>query len=183
MRFPISCHGWLRSPPQDPNLARVDASMGLHYFAGMYGRASDVLGAMPSLHVAYALLVAVEGWGLMSHLWRVASGGVLVAAIATTFVGVWASSAVSRELGKKDPPLVVVDEVAGLLVTMLPVHHFSWRAMVLGLLCFRALDIAKPWPVRRLERLPAGWGIVLDDVAAGILGACIMFGLRDLRIF
>jgi membrane-associated phospholipid phosphatase len=58
---------------EGPNLARVDASLGIHYFAGMYGRASDVFGAMPSLHVAYALLVAVEGWALMRIPWRIAS--------------------------------------------------------------------------------------------------------------
>jgi membrane-associated phospholipid phosphatase len=58
---------------EGPNLARVDASLGIPYFAGMYGRASDVFGAMPSLHVAYALLVAVEGWALMRIPWRIAS--------------------------------------------------------------------------------------------------------------
>lgn len=55
------------------NLARVDAALGVHYFAGMYGRASDVFGAMPSLHVAYALLVVVEGWAVMNVGWRAAS--------------------------------------------------------------------------------------------------------------
>jgi phosphatidylglycerophosphatase A len=111
---------------------------------------------------------------------RAGCRGVAVAAVTITLVGVWAASVVARELGKKDPPLVVIDEVAGLLVTMLPVHRLSWRAVVVGFICFRLFDIVKPWPVRWLERLPAGWGIVLDDVAAGVFGACIMFGLRDL---
>jgi membrane-associated phospholipid phosphatase len=58
---------------EGPALARVDARLGIHYFAGMYGRASDVFGAMPSLHVAYALLVALEGWSTWTNGWRAAS--------------------------------------------------------------------------------------------------------------
>jgi hypothetical protein len=58
---------------EGPNLARVDAWMGVSYFAGMYGRASDVFGAMPSLHVAYALIVVLEGWAVFRNVWRAAS--------------------------------------------------------------------------------------------------------------
>jgi phosphatidylglycerophosphatase A len=104
--------------------------------------------------------------------------GVAAAAIVVTFIGVWAASTVARELGVKDPQVVVVDEVAGLLVTMLPVAAASWRAVVVGVLVFRVLDVVKPWPVRELERLPSGWGIVLDDVGAGAIGALIMAGLQ-----
>ena len=60
---------------EGPALARVDARLGIHYFAGMYGRSSSVFGAMPSLHCAYALLVAVEGWAVFSKAWRGASIG------------------------------------------------------------------------------------------------------------
>jgi membrane-associated phospholipid phosphatase len=58
---------------EGPNLARVDAWLGVPYFAGMYGRASDVFGAMPSLHVAYALIVVLVGWPSLPPLWRAAS--------------------------------------------------------------------------------------------------------------
>jgi membrane-associated phospholipid phosphatase len=58
---------------EGPALARVDARLGVSYFAGMYGRASDVFGAVPSLHVAYALLVALEGWAVLNYGWRAAS--------------------------------------------------------------------------------------------------------------
>ncbi len=106
--------------------------------------------------------------------------GVAFTAIAVALVGVWAASVVARELHKKDPQLVVIDEVAGLLVTMLPVTVPTWRSVAIGFVLFRVLDVVKPWPVRRLESLPAGWGIVLDDVAAGALGALIMIGLQVL---
>ncbi len=58
---------------EGPNLARVDAMLGVHYFAGMYGRASDVFGAMPSLHCAYACIVLLEGWAVFGKAWRAAS--------------------------------------------------------------------------------------------------------------
>jgi phosphatidylglycerophosphatase A len=107
---------------------------------------------------------------------------VAIAAILVTSAGIWAASVVARELGEKDPPLVVVDEVAGLLLTMLPVSHASLRAVAAGFVTFRVLDMVKPWPVRSLERLKSGWGIVLDDVAAGLLGACVMVALGASRV-
>jgi phosphatidylglycerophosphatase A len=109
-------------------------------------------------------------------------GGVGATAIVVTLAGVWASSLVARELGKKDPQLVVVDEVAGMLVTMLPVGELSWRAVAVGFVVFRVLDVTKPWPIRRFERLPGGWGIVLDDVVAGVFGATVLTALRAARL-
>jgi phosphatidylglycerophosphatase A len=105
-----------------------------------------------------------------------------LAIAVVTGAGIWAASRVARELRVKDPQLVVIDEVAGLLVTMLPVSHVSWSALVAGVLLFRFFDIVKPWPVRWLEKLPGGWGIVLDDVAAGIMGAAVMGVLGAVRV-
>jgi phosphatidylglycerophosphatase A len=109
---------------------------------------------------------------------RSGQAAVAVTALAVAAVGVWAATVVEREVGVEDPQVVVIDEVAGMLVTMLPVPFFSWRATVAGIAIFRLLDVVKPWPVRAFENLPSGWGIVLDDVAAGILGALAMVGLR-----
>jgi phosphatidylglycerophosphatase A len=104
--------------------------------------------------------------------------GVAAGALAVTAIGIWAASVVAHDLGKKDPQIVVVDEVAGMLVTMLPMADVSWRAILCGFLLFRLFDITKPWPTRRFEALPGGWGIVMDDVVAGGFGACLMVGLR-----
>src|SRR3984957_4906428 len=104
--------------------------------------------------------------------------GVGVGAIAVTAIGIWAGTVVARDLGKKDPQVVVVDEVAGMLVTMLPMADVSWRAILCGFLLFPLFDVTKPWPTRRFEALPGGWGIVMDDVVAGRFGACVMVGLR-----
>jgi phosphatidylglycerophosphatase A len=102
---------------------------------------------------------------------------VVVAAALVTFVGVWAASVVAREVGKKDPQIVVIDEVAGLLITMAAVDALSWQTLLAGFVLFRALDMLKPWPIRKLERLPGGWGIVMDDVAAGIVAAGVLAAL------
>jgi phosphatidylglycerophosphatase A len=104
--------------------------------------------------------------------------GVAGGALAVTAIGIWAASVVAHDLRKKDPQVVVVDEVAGMLVTMLPMADVSWRAILYGFLLFRLFDVAKPWPTRRFEALPGGWGIVMDDVVAGGFGACVMIGLR-----
>jgi phosphatidylglycerophosphatase A len=103
-------------------------------------------------------------------------------AVVATFGGVWAASVVVRELSNKDPQVVVIDEVAGTLVTLLPVTGCSWRAIVAGLLLFRVLDVLKPGPVRALERLPSGWGVVMDDIGAGIFGAALLGSLRVIGI-
>jgi phosphatidylglycerophosphatase A len=60
---------------------------------------------------------------------------------------------------------------------MIPVSHVSWKSLAIGFLLFRVLDMTKPPPIRWLERLPGGWGIVLDDVAAGVAGAAVLAAL------
>jgi phosphatidylglycerophosphatase A len=92
----------------------------------------------------------------------------LIAAIAVTLIGIPASTIVARESGRKDPGHVVIDEAAGQLIALIGVVP-DWRHAVISLLLFRIFDILKPPPIRQLERLPAGTGIMMDDVAAGIL--------------
>ena len=103
--------------------------------------------------------------------------GTLAAAVLATLVGIPASTIVERESGREDPGFVVIDEVAGQWIVLIgtPVN---WEHALLGLALFRLFDIVKPWPVRKLERLPAGTGIMLDDVAAGILGLIVMLVVR-----
>ena len=81
-------------------------------------------------------------------------------------IAVWASGVVAHDLGDKDPSIVVIDEVCGILVSFLWVP-ISWPRLLVGFLAFRFFDVVKPEPVRSLERLPNGFGIVLDDVMAG----------------
>ena len=91
----------------------------------------------------------------------------LAAVVAVTILGVLAGGRLATTLGRKDPGVVVVDEVAGQWITFLALPMTPVIA-VAGFLLFRAMDIWKPWPARALERLPGGLGIMADDVAAGI---------------
>jgi phosphatidylglycerophosphatase A len=100
-----------------------------------------------------------------------------VAAVAVTLIGIPAATIVARESGRKDPGLVVIDEAAGQLIALIAIPA-DWRHAALALLLFRAFDILKPPPIRQLERLPAGTGIMLDDVAAGLLALACMGLLR-----
>lgn len=121
--------------------------------------------------VAAVLLWAAYAW--LAHPSPLTLLIALLIGIALTLVfGVPAATIVERESGRHDPGFVVIDEVAGQWIALLfcPV---DWRHALIALVLFRLFDITKPFPVRRLERLPAGWGIVFDDVTAGLYALAI----------
>ena len=92
-------------------------------------------------------------------------------------LGVPAATIAERESGRHDPGFVVIDEVAGQWIALLGCPA-DWAHGLVALILFRLFDITKPFPVRRLERLPAGWGIVFDDVAAGLYALGIASFIR-----
>lgn len=94
-------------------------------------------------------------------------------ALFATLLGIPAATRVARALGKKDPSHVVIDEVAGQMVTLIAAP-VNWRCLLAGLILFRAFDITKPFPIRRLEHLPQGTGIMLDDIGAGLYALAVM---------
>ena len=116
-------------------------------------------------------VAAVLLWALLSLLAHPSPHGMLLALLAgivfTLVLGIPAATLAARESGRKDPSFVVIDEVAGQWIALLG-SPVDWRHGLLALLLFRLFDITKPIPVRQLERLPEGWGIVFDDVAAGL---------------
>jgi len=121
---------------------------------GTWGSAAAVL-----LWAAYASLAHPAPHSLLFTL---------LAAIAVAIVlGVPAATIVERASGRTDPGFVVIDEVVGQWIALLA-GPVDWRHGLIAFVLFRLFDIVKPFPVRRLERLPAGWGIVFDDVAAGL---------------
>ena len=102
-------------------------------------------------------------------------------AAAIVLIGIPAATQIARSSGLKDPQIVVIDEVAGQLIALIAVP-LAWKSFLAGFILFRVFDIVKPPPVRQLEAIPEGAGIVLDDVAAGLyaLGAVhllLHFGL------
>jgi len=92
--------------------------------------------------------------------------------VVATLVGIPAATIVAREAGRDDPGFVVVDEVAGQWIALIAMRP-DWKHAVLALVLFRVFDIWKPWPIRLLEELPEGTGIMLDDVAAGVLALAL----------
>ncbi len=121
--------------------------------------------------VAAVLLWSGVAWGL-----HAGPRGLLVflavGVVLSIAFGVPAATIAARESGRHDPGFVVIDEVAGQWITLL-FCPADWRHGIIALILFRLFDITKPFPIRRLESLPEGWGIVFDDVAAGLyaLGA------------
>ncbi|MGA3081019.1 MAG: phosphatidylglycerophosphatase A [Terracidiphilus sp.] len=92
----------------------------------------------------------------------------LLAGIALTLLfGIPAATIVARESGRHDPQFVVIDEVAGQWIALIG-SRADWRHALIALILFRLFDITKPFPVRQIEKLPEGWGIVFDDVGAGL---------------
>jgi phosphatidylglycerophosphatase A len=123
----------------------------------------------------------------------------LVALFLVGLVGVWSGSRVSEFAGIHDPQYVVIDEVSGMQLTLmlaiiplgLPTRLvpsdeasafglysafslLNWKYLLMGFILFRAFDIWKPWPIRRLEKLPGGWGIMADDWMAGVYAAILL---------
>lgn len=96
---------------------------------------------------------------------------------------IWSATETARLVGRKDPGLVVVDEVLGQWITLLGAAVHDWKTLLVGFVAFRLFDIWKPWPVRQFEKLPDGVGIVADDVAAGVYGALLLAIGRAFQLY
>jgi len=114
------------------------------------------------------ILVAALGRLPLSRAWH---WGLLAGALLSILVvGVWAATAAERFFGRTDPGHVVIDEVAGQILTLLARPDANWKWLLAGFFLFRFFDIVKPFPARRAEHLPGGWGIMTDDLIAGLYG-------------
>lgn len=114
--------------------------------------------------VAWPLVVSM-GW----PAWSFAA-----LALALTPVAIWSAQRIASLESSKDPQIVVVDEVVGQWVSLAGIGAFDWRWAVAAFALFRLFDMWKPGPVRWLERLPGGTGIVADDLGAGVLAAVVL---------
>jgi len=116
--------------------------------------------------VAAVLLWAGCAWGLHPGP-RALLIGLIGGILVSVALGVPAATIAARESGRHDPGFVVIDEVAGQWIALLG-SPADWKHGLIALVLFRLFDITKPFPARQLEGLPGGWGIVFDDVAAGL---------------
>ncbi len=93
-------------------------------------------------------------------------------------VGVWAAGKAEKVFGRVDPGQVVIDEVAGQIITFAATPRISWLGLIAGFVLFRVFDIVKPFPAPEAERIPGGWGIMLDDLIAGIYSMIVLVIVR-----
>jgi len=116
---------------------------------------------------------------LLAPAWQPAAA--LVAAAVVTAIGIPAATRVAREMGVEDPSCVVIDEVAGQLLALVGAS-LRWNSLLAAFILFRGFDILKPPPVRQLERIPEGAGIMLDDIGAGLYALAVMQLLRHFGV-
>ncbi len=144
---------------------------------GWRQRAALAIATMgPCGHAPVAPGTAGSAAGLLLF-WAVRSSGSLVVEglvlLAVTAIGVMVASRAESAYGRRDPGLIVIDETAGMLLTLAAVPVGLGGAVV-GFLAFRLFDVVKPFPARRAERLPAGWGVMADDLVAGLYAQALL---------
>ena len=132
-------------------LAKIAGTFfGLGYFPAAPGTAATIAG------IGVVFLLKEAGWLYYA-----------VAVAALFAIGVAAASHLEKKLGEKDPGIVVIDEVVGVMIALAGLP-FSWPAVISGFFLFRAFDMFKIYPINKFEALPGGWGVMLDDVMAGL---------------
>ena len=141
----------------------IATAAGVGYFPVAPGTAGSLVG------VAFVVALAQLPVGRAAEMAALAA-----AALAIFALGVWAAGQAESFFGRIDPGQVVVDEVAGQMLTFLLVPNFTWKWLLAGFLLFRTFDIVKPFPARQAERIPRGWGIMLDDVLAGLYAMVVL---------
>lgn len=143
------------------------------FYAGLLRPAPGTWGSLAALPFA-VLLHAVGGFIAL-----------LGATVVIFFIGWWATTEVTRGQADHDPGMVVIDEVVGQWITLMPpsfalwshgstVTILPWPGLVGGFLLFRLFDILKPWPVNWADRKSTPFGVMFDDVLAGIMAACVL---------
>jgi len=145
----------------------IATGLGAGYFPVAPGTAGSAVGL--------ALVIALRQTSLDSAR-LAASLGALSGLIFV--LGVRAAGKAEKAFGRVDPGQVVIDEVAGQVITFVATPRISWIGLIAGFVLFRFFDVVKPFPARRAERFPGGWGIMLDDVVAGLysMAALVILG-------
>jgi phosphatidylglycerophosphatase A len=163
-------NGNLRPWPEVFAASRVTTVVATWFGVGFLPAAPGTWGSLAAIPVAYLVAFLSGAWGLSAF------------ALGITLIGVHAAGETARLRGAGDPPEIVVDEVAGQSIALLPVYalvpagatFLRIGAALSAFLLFRVLDVWKPGPIGIVERLPRGWGIMADDVLAGAVAAAFV---------
>ncbi len=134
---------------------RVAAAVATGFGAGYAPFAPGSLGSLPGLLLAWGLFRGGGAWAVVAGL------------VVVTAAGAWAADRFAAARGERDPQVVVVDEIAGQMTALLFLVPTP-GSLLAAFVAFRALDVLKPFPARRLEALAGGSGIMADDLAAGV---------------
>jgi phosphatidylglycerophosphatase A len=141
----------------------IATGLGAGYFPVAPGTAGSAVGL--------ALLIAFR----QTALEPLRLAALLAAFSSLLFVlGVWSAGKAEKVFARVDPPQVVIDEVVGQIITFVATPRVTWIGLLAGFILFRAFDVVKPFPARRAERFPGGWGIMLDDVVAGLYSLMVL---------
>ena len=139
--------------------------LGTFFYLGYVPKAPGTAGSLGALALAWVL-----------HAYLGVSGACLALfGVLLIVPGIWAAGRVSKDTGSKDPQIVVIDEVVGQWITLAGASTLNATSWIAAFALFRLFDIWKPPPVRQLERIPGGTGIVLDDAMAGIYAALVLY--------
>lgn len=151
-------------------IARVIATW---FYCGYFPVAPGTVGSLAAVVIAWALH-RYENFPAFAFA---------LMAVVLAGPGIWAAGVTAKLEGREDPGIVVVDEVVGQWLTIAGATSLNFRSWLLAFALFRIFDIWKPFPIRRLEKWPGGWGIVADDALAGIYGAVVMLAAGYLHLY
>jgi len=188
----------MRTAPSSPGEARLSTAdvlralrespvstlLSIGLGAGLSPVAPGTAGSAATVAAAWLLLRSLSS----APPSLAAAAGLLMSGLIVALAGVFVSGKTARLLSRKDPGCIVIDEVAGQLLACAAVPLFRYpsarslaASWLLSFFLFRLFDIWKPGPIERLQDLPEGWGIVADDVAAGLLSAGCLAAVASLR--
>jgi phosphatidylglycerophosphatase A len=173
--------------PNKPHFAlAVATSLGLGYLPKAPGTFGSLMGVLLAWCTLASSRMPTDGTSLQqARWWSNFAVAECLLAVAVSAIGVWAAGRVATYLHSTDPQIVVVDEVAGQLISYLGLatprtFAVNWKYLLLGLILFRVFDIWKPFPARQAESLPGGLGIMADDWIAGVYAALLLGFARHL---
>lgn len=155
---------------------RVAFLMATGFGAGLMPKAPGTFGALESVvvfSIAFALAIASQTLVIL----------IVTLSVVSFPLGVWASSRVCKATGIDDPSQIVVDEICGQFIALVPVAFApSTLGIILAFILFRLFDIFKPYPIRKLEHFHGGLGVMADDALAGVYAAALICLAHTFRL-
>ncbi|MSO20341.1 MAG: phosphatidylglycerophosphatase A [Acidobacteria bacterium] len=146
--------------------------------AGYLPKMPGTYGSVEGVIVFLALETGTRSLGL-GRIWL--AWALVLAVVVLTLLSVWITARALPHFSSNDPQVIVIDEIAGQSVTLLalafwpPAAAWNWTHLVAGFILFRIFDISKPLFIRSLDKLPGAWGVVADDIGAGVVGGLLLW--------